>query len=46
MDSLTCNQCGCETTDDQSEVWVSVSTDNDHTRICHGCIPPDDDTEI
>lgn len=46
MNALACNQCGCETTDDQSEVWVSVSTDDDYMRICHGCIPPDDGTEI
>lgn len=43
MDALICNQCGCETTDDESEVWVSVSTDGDYTRICHECIAPDED---
>lgn len=46
IQTLNCDQCGRETADDQSEVWVLV-TNGDSSRICHECAPPDDeDTEI
>lgn len=40
METLVCDSCGCETHDDQSELW------SDNTRWCHQCAPPDEEDEF
>lgn len=41
-EKLICDQCGQETHDDTSEVWVSLSDGKPHIRICYDCAPPDE----
>ena len=42
--TLTCDECGEPTHDDQSAVWVSMTIAGSEERtVCFDCCPPDEE---
>lgn len=40
-DTLVCDECGAETHDDESAVFVDYMTGKNDRRVCFDCCPPD-----